>query len=67
MNIIFVQEPVTELTITGGQLIAFGFTTDTPIRLVLRDNALTVTVVSDEVEWEELCEASQQWQDLRAD
>ncbi len=34
---------------------------------MLRDNALTVTTVTDEAEWKELCEASQQWQDLGAD
>jgi hypothetical protein len=34
---------------------------------VLRDNTLSVTTVTDEAEWIELCEASQQWQDLGAD
>lgn len=67
MNITFIQEPIPELTIAGGKLVALGFTTDTPIRLMLRDNALTVTTVTDEAEWKELCEASQQWQDLGAD
>jgi len=67
MNITFIQEPVPQLTITGGQLAALGFTTDTPIRLMLRDNALTVTTVTDEAEWKELCEASQQWQNPGAD
>jgi len=67
MNISFIQEPVPELTITGGQLAALGFTIDTPIRLMLRDNALTVTTVTDEAEWKELCESSQQWQNLGAD
>ncbi|WP_162287094.1 type I toxin-antitoxin system SymE family toxin [Pantoea stewartii] len=67
MKITFISGPVPELTITGGQLAALGFTTDTPIRLVLRDNTLSVTVVTDEAEWKELCEASQQWQGLGAD
>ncbi|WIL41979.1 hypothetical protein QPJ96_18730 [Pantoea agglomerans] len=67
MNISFIQEPVPELTIAGGQLAALGFTTDTPIRLVLRDNTLTVTTVTDEVEWEELCEASLLYPDLGTD
>lgn len=59
MNITFIQEPIPELTIAGGQLAALGFTTDTPIRLMLRDNTLSVTTVTDEAEWKELCEASQ--------
>lgn len=67
MTITFIQEPIPELTITGGQLAALGFTTDTPIRLMLRDNALSVTTMTDEKEWEELCEASQQRQGLGAD
>lgn len=67
MNITFTPEPIPELTITGSQLAALGFTTDTPIRLVLRDNTLSVTTVTDEVEWKALCEASQQCQDLGAD
>ena len=67
MNITFVKEPVPELTITGGQLAALGFTTDTPIRLVLRDNALPVTTVTDETELKALCKASQQCKDLGAD
>ncbi|WP_419964291.1 hypothetical protein [Pantoea vagans] len=53
MNITFIQEPVQELTIAGGKLAALGFTTDTPIRLMLRDNALSVTTVTDETEWED--------------
>jgi len=67
MNITFISEPVPELTITGGNLTALGLTTDTPIRLVLRDNTLSVTTVIDEAEWKALCEASQQWQNLGAD
>ena len=59
MNITFIKEPVPKLTITGGQLAALGFTTYTPIRLMLRDNVLSVTTVTDEAKWEELCEASQ--------
>lgn len=62
MNITFIQEPVPQLTITGGQLPALGFTTDTPIRVILSDNELSVTTVTDEAEWEKLCEASQQSQ-----
>jgi len=58
MNITFTPEPIPELTITGSQLAALGFTTDTPIRLVLQDNTLSVTTVTDEVEWREICEAS---------
>ncbi|MEB7540147.1 type I toxin-antitoxin system SymE family toxin [Pantoea anthophila] len=53
MNITFVKESVPELTITGCQLAALGFTTDTPIRLMLRNNALSVTTVTDEAEWGE--------------
>ncbi|WP_315314244.1 hypothetical protein [Pantoea vagans] len=60
MNITFIQEPIPELTITGGQLAALGFTTDTPFRVTLRDNTLSVTTVIDEAEWKELCEAIQQ-------
>ncbi|MFW0701138.1 hypothetical protein [Pantoea sp. R13S299] len=41
-----------------------GFTTDTPIRLVLLDNTLSVTTVTDEAELKALCEPSQQWQGL---
>lgn len=67
MKIIFTPEPIPELTITGGQLAALGFTTDAPIRLMLRDNTLSVTTVTDEAGWKELCEASQQCQDLGAD
>jgi len=36
-----------------------GFTTDTPIRLVLLDNTLSVTTVTDEAELKALCEGSQ--------
>ncbi|MDT0176105.1 hypothetical protein Q9R34_08625 [Enterobacter sp. BRE11] len=67
MNITFISGPIPELTITGSQLAVMGFTTDTLIRLTLRDNTLSVTTVADEAEWEELCEASQQWQDSGAD
>lgn len=61
------MNPSPKLTITGAQLAALGFTTDTPIRLVLRDNKISVTTVIDEAEWKVLCEASQQSQDLGAD
>ncbi|MGC0876701.1 hypothetical protein WKG84_04190 [Pantoea agglomerans] len=47
INITFTPEPIPELTITVGQLAALGFNTDTPIRLVLRDNTLSVTTVID--------------------
>lgn len=67
MNITFICGPVPELTIKGSELAASGFTIDTPIRLTLRDNTLSVTTVADEAEWEALCEASQQWQDSGAD
>ncbi|KIC84641.1 UNVERIFIED_ORG: hypothetical protein C7429_10694 [Pantoea allii] len=67
MNITFIQEPVPELNITGGQLAALGFTTDTPIRLMQLYNMLSVTIVTDEAAWKELCETSQQCQDLGAD
>ena len=67
MNITFIFGPVPELTITGGELAAFGFTTDTPIRLTLRDNTLSVTTVTDEAEWTALCESSLQWQNSGAD
>ncbi|WP_307743804.1 hypothetical protein [uncultured Pantoea sp.] len=67
MNVTFIQEPVPQLTITGGQLAALRFNTDTPIRLMLRYNTLSVTTVTDEAEWEALCDASQQRQDLGAD
>lgn len=50
MNITFIQEPVPELTITGGQLTAIGFTTDTQLRLMRRDNMLSVTIVTAEAE-----------------
>ena len=45
MNISFISGPIPELTITGGQLAALGFITDTPLRLMLRDNTLSVTTV----------------------
>lgn len=61
------MNPSPKLTITGAQLAALGFTTDTPIRLVLRDNKISVTTVIDETEWKVLYEASQQRQDLGAD
>ena len=67
MNITFIFGTVPKLTITGGELAAFEFTTDTPIRLTLRDNTLSVTTVTDEAEWTALCEASLQWQDSGAD
>lgn len=67
MNITFVKEPVPELTITGGQLADLGFNTDTPIRLMQLYNMLSVTIVTDEAAWKELCETSQQCQDLGAD
>ncbi|MGC0905617.1 hypothetical protein WKH25_14705 [Pantoea agglomerans] len=67
MNISLIQGSVPELNIAGTQLAALGFTTDTPIRLVLRDNKISVTTVIDEAEWKVLCEASQQRQDLDAD
>ncbi|UZH03008.1 hypothetical protein OJ965_20505 [Pantoea anthophila] len=67
MNITFIQEPVPQLTTTGGQLAALGFTTDAPIRLMLRYNTLSVTTVTGEAEWKALCEASQQWHDIGAD
>lgn len=59
MNISLIQGSVPELNIAGTQLAALGFTTDTPIRLVLRDNKISVTTVIDEAAWKELCEASQ--------
>lgn len=67
MNITFICGPVPELTIKGSELAASGSTIDTPIRLTLRDNTLSVTTVADEAEWEALCEASHQWQDSGAD
>lgn len=67
MNITLIQEPIPELTIPGGQLAALGFTTDTPFRVTLRDNTLSVTTVIDEAEWKELCEASQLRQGMGAD
>ncbi len=45
MNNSLIQGSVPELNIAGTQLDALGFTTDTPIRLVLRDNKISVTTV----------------------
>ena len=67
MNITFNSGSVPEVTITSGELAACGFTTDTQIRLTLRDNTLSVTTVTDEAEWTALCEASKQRPDLGAD
>ena len=53
MNITLIQEPI-----PGGQLAALGFTTDTPARVTCLDNSLSVTIVTDEAEWREICEAS---------
>ncbi|MDQ0630845.1 hypothetical protein GJV05_16285 [Pantoea agglomerans] len=55
MNIALMQGPVPELNITGGQLAALGFNTDTPFRVTRHDNSLTVAIVTDEAEWKELC------------
>ncbi|WP_337012980.1 hypothetical protein [Pantoea sp. AS142] len=46
----FIQNPLPELIITGGQLAALVFITDTPFRVTLRLDSLTVTVVTDEAE-----------------
>lgn len=55
MNIALMQGPVPELNITGGQLAALGFNTDTPFRATRHDNSLTVAIVTNEAEWKELC------------
>ncbi|MDA5547969.1 hypothetical protein OP862_00380 [Yersinia massiliensis] len=44
-----------------------GFTAGTPLQLTLQDHQLWITTVTDEATWEELCEASQDRQDLGAD
>ncbi|MGC6389881.1 hypothetical protein ACMV8I_19840 [Ewingella sp. S1.OA.A_B6] len=67
MNITFTAQPFPELTLTGNLLTDNGFTVDTPIKLLLRQQALWVTTVTDEQEWQALCEASQYDQDLGAD
>jgi hypothetical protein len=44
-----------------------GFTPGTPLQLTLQHHWLWITVVTDDVTWLELCEASQDRQDVGAD
>ncbi|KEY57101.1 type I addiction module toxin, SymE family [Serratia sp. DD3] len=67
MNIIFTPEPTPKLTLSGKPLVALGFTTGTPLQLTLRNRTLWGTTVTDEATWQQLCEVSQQRQDLGAD
>ncbi|MGV8928108.1 MAG: hypothetical protein ACOH2G_20880 [Ewingella sp.] len=67
MNITFAAQPFPELTLSGHLLADNGFTTDTPIKLQLRQQALWITIVTDQHDWDALCEASQYDQDLGAD
>ncbi|WP_431225579.1 hypothetical protein ACQ86O_13285 [Serratia sp. L9] len=67
MNITFIPEPIPELTLAGGALPALGFTTGTPLQLTLQHHTLWITTVTDEATWNELCELSQDRQDLGAD
>jgi hypothetical protein len=67
MNITFTPQPIPELTIGGGMLAGLGFTPGTPLQLTLRPDGLWITLVTDELTWEAVCEASQHRQDLGAD
>lgn len=67
MNITFTTAPIPELTLSGNPLAALGFTTGTPLQLTLMNRTLWIITVTDEATWEQLCEASQQRQDLGAD
>jgi hypothetical protein len=48
-------------------LLALEFTPGTPLQLTLQHHILWLTVVTDDVTWLELCEASQDRQDVGAD
>ncbi|KEY57098.1 hypothetical protein SRDD_40000 [Serratia sp. DD3] len=52
MNITFTPEPIPELTLTGRQLAALGFTSGTPLQVILRNRTLWVTTVTDEATWD---------------
>ncbi|MGC6389989.1 hypothetical protein ACMV8I_20400 [Ewingella sp. S1.OA.A_B6] len=67
MNITFTAQPFPELTLTGNLLTDNGFIVDASIKFLLRQQALWVTTVTDEQEWQTLCEASQRHHDLGAD
>ncbi|MGV8924715.1 MAG: hypothetical protein ACOH2G_03415 [Ewingella sp.] len=67
MDMTFTMHPVPELILSGKSLTDHGFTVDRPIKLLLRQQALWVTTVTDQQDWDALCEASQYDQDLGAD
>ncbi|WP_447873926.1 hypothetical protein [Serratia fonticola] len=67
MNITFTPQPIPELTLAGNTLAGLGFIPGTPLQLTLRPDGLWITIVTDAVTWEAVCEASQQRQDLGAD
>lgn len=56
MNITFTPEPIPELMLTGGALAALGFTPGTPLQLTIRPDGLWITVVTDELTWEAVCD-----------
>jgi len=67
MNIRFSGVPIPELVIEGQQLAVLGFGVGIPLQLTLRAEGLWLTVVSDNGDWQALCEASQYRQDIGAD
>lgn len=67
MNITFTQAPIPELIIAGHQLATLGFTRGTLFQLELKQQMLWITLVTDDADWNELCEASQYRPDLGAD
>lgn len=67
MNITFTPEPIPELKINGDALARLGFTSGAPFQLTRRPDGLWLPPVTDDATWDELCEASQQRQDLGAD
>jgi hypothetical protein len=67
MNITFTRAPFPELTLSGNALAELGFGIGEPLQLTLRPDGLWITLVTDPVTWEAVCEASQHRLDLGAD
>lgn len=56
MNIALPPEPIPELILAGDTLATLGFTCGTPLQLTLQHHRLWITVVTDELTWEAVCD-----------
>lgn len=67
MELMFIKEPIPELTFTGSTLARSGFTAGTGFAIQHQHPVLCISVVHDNTTWEGLCEACQHNPALGAD